>query len=184
MNLSELKRSHLKQGFVQVYTGNGKGKTTAAIGLAMRAIGAGLHVYFAQFMKNFPYSELTLLQSMQPQLQLKRYGNDAFVFKKQPPSEEIIAQMQHGLNETRQAMLSEKFDVVVLDEVLVSIYFKIFTTNEIVQFIRQRPPKLELVLTGRYCPQEIIDLADLVTEMKEIKHYYQKGVLARRGIES
>ncbi len=184
MNLNKIKRTHLKRGFLQVYTGNGKGKTTAAIGLTMRALGAGLQVYFVQFMKNFPYSELSILQSFRPQLQLKRYGNDAFVFKKQPPSDELIVQMKEGLNEALQAMLSQKFDMIVLDEVLVSIYFKIFTTDEILQFIRQRPPKVELILTGRYCPEEIIELADLVTEMKEIKHYYQQGVLARKGIES
>ena len=184
MNSNKIKRTRLRQGFIQVYTGNGKGKTTAAIGLTMRALGAGLQVYFVQFMKNFPYSELSILQAFQPQLQLKRFGNDAFVFKKQPPSEELIIQMKEGLNEALRAMLSREFDVVVLDEVLVSIYFKIFTTDEILQFILQRPPEVELILTGRYCPEEIIERADLVTEMKEIKHYYQQGILARRGIES
>ncbi len=184
MALIKSKRTHLEQGFVQVYTGNGKGKTTAAIGLAMRAIGAGLYVYFVQFMKSFPYSELSVLQAFQPQLTLKRYGNDDFVLKKQPPSAELLATMHKGLADAHRAMLSGKYDLIVLDEVLVSIYFKLFSCAEIVRFIKERPNETELVLTGRYCPHEIIDSADLVTEMKEIKHYYRQGVLARKGIES
>ncbi len=184
MRRNNAERPCLSKGYVQVYTGNGKGKTTAAMGLSLRAIGAGLHVYFVQFMKNFSYSELSVLQSLQPNLTLKRYGNDQFVFKKQPPSKELIDEMHHGLQDARQALISKKYDLVILDEVLVSIYFKLFSIKDIVQLIKERPPTVELVLTGRYCPQEIIDLADLVTEMKEIKHYYQQGVLARRGIES
>ncbi len=174
----------LKRGYVQVYTGNGKGKTTAAIGLAIRALGHGLKVYFAQFMKNYPYGELNILQTLAPNLVLTRWGNDAFVFKKEPPSQTLLAEMNRGLQEARQAMLSLAYDLVILDEVLVSIYFKLFTTEQLIEFIKVKPENVEVVLTGRYCPQEILNLADLVSEIKEIKHYYQRGVSARKGIEN
>ncbi len=174
----------LKRGYVQVYTGNGKGKTTAAIGLAIRALGHGLKVYFAQFMKNYPYGELNILQTLAPNLVLTRWGNDAFVFKKEPPPQTLLAEMNRGLQEARQAMLSLAYDLVILDEVLVSIYFKLFTTEQLIEFIKVKPENVEVVLTGRYCPQEILNLADLVSEIKEIKHYYQRGVSARKGIEN
>jgi len=174
----------LKSGFIQIYTGNGKGKTTAAIGLAVRALGAGLKVLLVQFMKNYPYGEINLLQKLHPDLVLRRYGDDDFVFKKQPPSGALIARVHDGLHEALQAMRSNAFDVIILDEILVSIYFKLFTVEEILDFMRQKPARTELVLTGRYCPPEILAVADLVTEMKEIRHYYGKGVTARKGIES
>lgn len=175
---------NLQQGYIQVYTGNGKGKTTAAIGQAIRALGHGFKVYFAQFMKDFPYGELNILRQFSPQIEIKNWGNDRFVFQKQPPSRELIEEMKRGLDEALKAMLSKQFDLVVLDEVLVSIYFKLFTTEQIVNFLTQKPKEVELILTGRYCPQEIIEMADLVTEMQEIKHYYQVGVMARKGIEN
>ncbi len=169
---------------MQIYTGNGKGKTTAAMGLALRAIGAGWRVYFVQFMKNYPYSELSVLKQLAPQLTLKRFGNDAFVFQKKPPSAQLLAEMQRGWQEARQAMLSDTYDLIVLDEICVSIYFKLLTTSQVLQLLDERPDHVELVLTGRYCPGALIERADLVTEMREIKHYYQKGIPARRGIES
>jgi len=174
----------LEQGFIQVYTGNGKGKTTAAIGQAVRAAGNDLTVYFVQFMKNYPYGEVKLLQNLSPHITLKRYGTDDFVFKKEAPSEDLIREMQKGLAEAEQAMLSSEFDLIILDELLVSIYFKLFSTERVIQFLKKKPKNVELILTGRYCPEPIIGMADLVTKMKEVKHYYQKGVRARRGIES
>lgn len=174
----------LEQGYIQVYTGNGKGKTTAAIGQAVRAAGSGLNVYFVQFMKNYPYGEVKLLQNLSSHITLKRYGTDDFVFKKEPPSNDLIREMQKGLDEAEEAMCSTAFDLVILDEILVSIYFKLFTTERVLQFCKKKPKTVELILTGRYCPNPISDLADLVTKMNEVKHYYQKGVTARRGIES
>lgn len=174
----------LQTGYIQVYTGNGKGKTTAAIGLAVRALGSGLKVLFVQFMKNYPYGEIKILQKLHENLVFKRYGTDEFVLKKQPPSDALLKEVHEGLEEARQAMRSQRFDIIILDEVLVSIYFKLFNTQDILTFMDQKPPRVELVLTGRYCPPEIADKADLVTEMKEIRHYYSKGVLARKGIES
>ncbi len=174
----------LKQGFVQIYTGNGKGKTTAAIGQAVRAVGRGLRVYFVQFMKDFPYGELSVLEQLAPRLELHRYGTDAFVFKKQPPSAELIAEMKQGLEATEAAMRSNKYDLVILDEVLVSIYFKLFTEKQVLSLVQKRPDRLELILTGRYAPESLKKVADLISEIKEVKHYYQKGVSARIGIES
>ncbi len=174
----------LEQGYIQIYTGNGKGKTTAAIGQAVRAAGSGLKVYFVQFMKNYPYGEVELLQNLSSHITLKRYGTDDFVFKKKAPSDELIREMQKGLDEAEEKMFSGAFDLIILDEILVSIYFKLFTTEKVLQFCKKKPKKVELILTGRYCPDTISDLADLVTKMNEVKHYYQKGVTARRGIES
>jgi len=174
----------LEQGFIQVYTGNGKGKTTAAIGLAVRALGAGLKVYFVQFMKNYPYGEIKILESLKPNLVLKRYGTDDFVFKKKPPAAELINEMSDGLREAKQAMLSGKYDLIILDEILVSIYFKIFSVQDVINFLKEKPHCAEVVLTGRYSPPEINDLADLVSEIREIKHYYQNGIQSRSGIDS
>ena len=174
----------LEQGYIQIYTGNGKGKTTAAIGQALRAAGNGLHVYFVQFMKNYPYGEVKLLQTLSSHITLKRYGTDTFVFKKEAPSEDLRNEMENGLKEAEKAMLSSKYDLVILDEVLVSIYFKLFTTERVLRVLKKKPENVEIILTGRYCPEPISDLADLVTKMKAVKHYYQNGVRARRGIES
>ncbi len=174
----------LEQGYIQIYTGNGKGKTTAAIGQAVRAAGSGLNVYFVQFMKNYPYGEVELLPNLSAQITLKRYGTDDFVFKKEAPSEDLCSQMEIGLKEAEKAMLSSVYDLIILDEVLVSIYFKLFSIKRVLQFLKKKPKNVEIILTGRYCPKAILDQADLVTKMDEVKHYYQKGVRARRGIES
>ena len=174
----------LEQGFVQIYTGNGKGKTTAAIGQAVRAVGRGLRVYFVQFMKNFPYGELSVLKKLAPALELHRYGTDDFVFKKEPPSAALLTEMKQGLEATEAAMLSNKYDLVILDEVLVSIYFKLFTEKQVLPLVQNRPEKVELILTGRYAPERLKKVADLISEINEVKHYYEKGVRARAGIES
>lgn len=174
----------LEKGYIQVYTGNGKGKTTAAIGQAIRAVGNDLRVYFVQFMKNFPYGEVDMLKNLAPDMVLKRYGSDDFVFNKTAPSQALKQEMQSGLQEALRVMQEEDFQVIVLDEILVSIYFKLFTETEVLNFLKKKPIETEIILTGRYCPDSILELADLVTNMNEVKHYYQKGVSARRGIES
>lgn len=174
----------LSKGYIQIYTGNGKGKTTAAIGQAIRAAGHGLKSFIIQFMKEYPYNEILALQKLQPFIEVIQCGKDDFVFKKELPSIAEIKKVKEGLENAKEKMLSGKYDLIILDEVCVAIYFHLFTTRDVADFIKAKPEKVELILTGRYCPQEIIDSADLVTEMKEIKHYYQKGVLARKGIES
>lgn len=177
-------KQKLEKGFIQVYTGNGKGKSTAAIGQAVRAAGFGLKTYFVMFMKEFPYNEIKSLEKLKDHITLVQVGKDDFVYEKVPPSEAEKSKIKNALAKAKGKMLSGKYDLIVLDEIFVSIYFGLITKEEVIAFINEKPDHVELVLTGRYCPQEIIDKADLVTEMKEVKHYYEKGVIARRGIES
>lgn len=174
----------LKQGFVQIYTGNGKGKSTAAIGQAVRAAGFGLKTYIVQFMKEFPYNELISLKHLSEWIAIEQFGGDEFVYKKELPGEEELVKAKKGLQTAREKMLSGEYDLIILDEAIVAIYFKLIETKELVEFIKIKPENVELILTGRYCPEELVELADLVTEMKEVKHYYQKGITSRRGIES
>jgi len=174
----------LNRGYIQIYTGNGKGKTTAAIGQSIRAAGFGLKTFIIQFMKEYPYNEIKLLQKLDEWIEIIQCGKDDFVYKKELPSKEEIEKVRKELNDAKEKMISGKYDLIILDEVCVAIYFKLFTTNEILEFVKSKPENVELILTGRYCPHELIYVADLVTEMKEVKHYYQKGVLARQGIES
>ncbi len=178
------KTNKLSKGFIQIYTGNGKGKTTAAIGQAVRAAGFGLKTYIVQFMKEFPYSELNSLKHLKEWITIEQFGGDDFVYKKQLPDSKQISKAKTGLNSAKEKMLSKGYDLIILDEINVAIYFKLFKTSEVIDFIKQKPEDVELILTGRYCPDEILKLADLVTEMKEVKHYYQKGVTSRPGIES
>ena len=174
----------IKTGYIQIYTGNGKGKTTAAIGLALRAAGHGMRICLIQFMKNYPYGEIKSLDKYKHLITLHRFGNDDFVFKKQPPSHEDLNFARQGLDFAEDCLTSKKYDIVILDEICVSTYFKIVQLNDVLSLISKKPDNVELILTGRYCPDELIEKADLVTEMKEIKHYYNSGVLARKGIES
>ena len=174
----------LKQGFVQIYTGNGKGKSTAALGQAVRAAGFGLKTYIAQFMKEYPYNELVSLKHLSEWITIEQFGGDEFVYKKQLPGEEELDKTKRGLDSAKEKMLSGEFDLIILDEAIVAIYFKLIKTMDLADFIKSKPVNVELILTGRYCPEELIELADLVTEMKEVKHYYQKGITSRKGIES
>jgi cob(I)alamin adenosyltransferase len=174
----------LDKGFIQIYTGNGKGKTTAAIGQAVRSAGFGLKSYIAQFMKEFPYNEHIGLKHLSEWITIEQFAGDEFVYKKEPPGKMEIDKARRGLAAAKAKMLSGKYDLIILDEVCVSIYFGLFSDEEILTFMKQKPENVELILTGRYCPDKLLDKADLVTEMKEIKHYYQEGITARRGIES
>jgi len=174
----------LEQGFVQIYTGNGKGKSTAAIGQAVRAAGFGARTYIAQFMKEFPYNELISLKYLSKWITIEQFGGDEFVYKKELPGEEELTKVRKGLLTSKEKMLSGDYDLIILDEAIVAIYFKLIETKDLIEFIKTKPTNLEIILTGRYCPEELIELADLVTEMKEVKHYYQKGITSRKGIES
>ncbi len=174
----------LKEGYIQVYTGNGKGKTTAAIGQAVRAAGSELKTYIIQFMKEYPYSELNSLKYLSKWITIEQKGGDDFVYKGELPSEEQKTEAREALLKAADMMAGEAFDVIILDEILVAIYFKLLTEDEIIEVIKTKPEHIEIILTGRYCPEKIIEMADLVTEMKEIKHYYAKGILSRKGIES
>lgn len=168
------------KGYVQVYTGNGKGKTTAALGLSLRAAAAGKKVFIGQFIKGMHYSELDLIPKL-PGISLKQYGRGCFIDSE--PTEEDYLAAQKGLDEMAAILASGDYDVVVLDEACIALYFKLFPVDSLVNAIRQRAEHVEAIVTGRYAPQELIEIADLVTEMKEIKHYYTQGIEARFGIE-
>ena len=168
-------------GYIQVYTGNGKGKTTAAIGLALRAAGAGKKVYFAQFVKGKTYSEIKAIRKYLPDITIKQFGRGCFIVK--TPTSEDIEAARNGLNAVAGIVESGKYDLVVLDEATIAIYYKLFSVSELIGVLLKKPEETEVVITGRYAPEELIELADLVTEMKEVKHYYTKGVQARKGIE-
>ena len=172
----------LKKGLVQVYTGNGKGKTSAAFGLALRAIGRGLKVYIIQFIKGgFDYGELYIIDKL-PNLKLKAFGQGKFVTQF-PPSKRDVEIAKEALELAKKIVKSGEYDVVILDEVNVAMSLRLIKTEEVINLIKEKPEHVELVLTGRYAPKEIIDIADLVTEMKEIKHPFQKGIPPRKGIE-
>jgi cob(I)alamin adenosyltransferase len=174
----------MKKGFIQIYTGNGKGKTTAALGLSLRAAGHGLRVGIIQFMKDFQYGELRALKRFDDLITVRRFGNDRFVFRKEQPSEKDKKLAAQGLYEAKEMMECGKYEIVILDEICVAIYFKLITEEQVHEVIDFRPHNIELVLTGRYCPPTVQARADLVTEMKEIRHYYKNGVRSRTGIES
>ncbi|RLI18815.1 cob(I)yrinic acid a,c-diamide adenosyltransferase [Candidatus Bathyarchaeota archaeon] len=172
----------LEKGLVQVYTGNGKGKTTAAFGLALRAIGRGLKVYVIQFIKGgFDYGELYIADKL-PNLKLKAFGRGKFVTEK-PAEKEDVKLAEEALALAEKVIKSGEYDIVILDEVNVALDLKLIKTEKVVELMKSKPRHVELVLTGRYAPAEIVEIADLVTEMKEIKHPFSKGQQARKGIE-
>ena len=173
----------LGKGYVQVYTGNCKGKTTAALGLAFRAMGNGLKTYIGQFMKGQRYGELEAAKMAQPYITIEQYGKDTFIHVENPPREEDVQMAQEGLERAREAMLSGKYDIIVLDEIVTTHFFHLISLEQMLDIIRSKPDGVEVVFTGRYAPPELIAAADLVTEMTEIKHYFEKGVKARDGIE-
>ena len=169
------------KGFIQIYTGNGKGKTTAAFGLALRAAGAGLKIYIAQFIKGMKYSELDSIKRFDDLITLKQYGRNCFI--KKDPEQEDIELAQNGFDEVKQIINSARYNLVILDEITIAIMYNLISEEELLKLMKNKPEHVELVITGRYATPNIIELADLVTEMKEIKHYYQKGITARVGIE-
>ncbi len=170
------------KGYVHVYTGNGKGKTTAALGLALRAAGAGMRVYIAQFVKGMHYSELDALDRYADRITLKQYGRDCFIEKE--PDQEDIRAAREGLEEVKGILSSGDYQMVVLDEANIATHYNLFSPDELIELVRSKPESVELVITGRDADPKVVALADLVTEMKEIKHYYKRGVQARQGIET
>jgi cob(I)alamin adenosyltransferase len=180
----ETKESNpLGKGYVQVYTGNCKGKTTAALGLAFRAMGHGLKTYIGQFMKGQNYGELEAAKMVSPYIVIEQYGRSSFVHVQKPPNEEDVRMAKEGLAKAETAMLSGEYDIIVFDEITTAHYFGLITLAEMLDIIHSKPEGVEVVFTGRYAPPEVIAAADLVTEMAEVKHYHDKGVVARKGIE-
>lgn len=171
----------MKNGKVQVYTGNGKGKTTAAMGLTLRATGAGFKVFIGQFAKGAEYSEIKALKQLNG-VRVEQFGRHCFIVNE--PEAEDIRLAREGLETARTAMQSGNYDLIILDEVNIALYYKLFSVETLLAFIDEKPDSIELILTGRYAPEAIINRADLVTEMREVKHYYTQGLEARTGIES
>ncbi|MBE3582447.1 MAG: cob(I)yrinic acid a,c-diamide adenosyltransferase [Thermoanaerobacteraceae bacterium] len=172
----------LKCGLVQVYTGDGKGKTTAAFGLALRAAGHGLKVVIVQFLKTADYGEHKALARLTPEIQVKAFGRQGFV-RRQGLQPEDYERAREALSFAREVMLKREADILILDEINVALHFGLLSEEEVLALLETRPPEMELVLTGRGAPERIVAVADLVTEMRPLKHPYSKGVKARKGIE-
>ena len=174
-------------GYLHIYTGNGKGKTTDAFGLTLRAVCAGKNVYIGQFIKSMSYHENRLTELLAHaddsfgKLTIELLGRGCFITNK--PEEEDVQLAKKALQHCSELLKGPKYDIVILDELCVAIHFKLVTVEEVLQALEGRNPAIEVVITGRKAPQELIDIADLVTDMQEVKHYYQQGVLSRDGID-
>jgi len=170
-------------GLIQIYTGNGKGKSTAAFGLALRAMGSGLRVVIIQFMKKGEwYGEINAFAQL-PKIEVFSFGGHGFLKKGQPPGADHLAQAQNALNKAGEIMMDNWADMLILDELTNALYFELITEEEARALLALKPPHIELVITGRYAPDYLMESADLITEMVEIRHPYRLGITARRGIE-
>lgn len=169
------------KGYIHVYTGNGKGKTTAALGLALRAAGAGLKVFIGQFLKSGNYSEIKAITRFSELITVEQFGGKRFIRGKITESDKKLA--AKGLKRIKEIVLSGSYDLVILDEINVVMKLKLLSCSEVLEVIGSKPANVEMVLTGRSAPDQIIEKADLVTEMKVIKHYFSRGIKARKGIE-
>lgn len=170
----------LQQAYIHLYTGNGKGKTTAAIGLAIRAVGAEKSVFIAQFVKGMHYSELETLKRI-PEIEIRQFGLDCFI--KNKPTQKDIDAARIGFSEVTKIILENSVDVLILDEICIALYYHLFEEEEVLNLLKVKPKEMEIVLTGRYASKALFEISDLVTEMTEVKHYYNNGVEARKGVE-
>jgi cob(I)alamin adenosyltransferase len=169
----------LSRGMIYVYTGDGKGKTTAALGLSIRAAGQNMKVAFIQFIKGVPSGEILFTNKYNPFEIIQLYSGDSF----SKPFEQLKQEAQKTFSYARETLINGSFDLVIFDEILVAINKKLITTQQVLDLLDEKPDSVELVLTGRNAPQEIMDRADLVTDMHMIKHPYTKGITGKRGIE-
>jgi len=176
-----MSQKRFEKGTVQVFTGNGKGKTTAALGCGLRAAGHGFKILMIQFMKGRPYGELDAVKQV-PGFEILQFGRDSFVEKGNLAAVDIEL-ARRGLDKAREAISSGFYDMLILDEVNVAVDYGLLPLEEILELINEKPLRVELILTGRYAHQRIRDAANLVTEMVEIKHHFPAGIGAREGIE-
>lgn len=165
---------------IQVYTGNGKGKTTAAFGIAIRALGAGLKVYIGQFCKKGLYSELKVLKRLKG-IKIEQFGRKSFIKKRPRKQDQILA--QRGLEKIKKIITKKSYDLIILDEINIALHFGLLKISDLVDIIKVVSKDTEIILTGRYAPSKIIEIADLVSKIEEVKHYYKKGIKARKGID-
>jgi cob(I)alamin adenosyltransferase len=173
-----------ERGYIQVYTGNGKGKTTAALGMALRAAGRGMKTYVAQFLKKGEYGELLAVKRYLPELiAIEQFGLPEFHHQKNGVSIAEREAAEAGMRAAKKAMVSGDYRIVVLDEINTLLHFKIIPVDPVLQLLAEKPEALEMILTGRYAPAEILACADLISDMNDVRHYYQKNILARTGIE-
>jgi cob(I)alamin adenosyltransferase len=177
-----MSKNRLSKGQIQVYTGDGKGKTTCALGLAFRAVGQGFKVFIIQFMKGRQTGESCAAARLAPELTLRYFGRPGLVNLRAPAPEDL-ALVREGWSLAREVLAAGDHDLVILDEINLALTFNLIPLEEALEVLRRRPPGVEVVLTGRQAPPELVELADLVTEMRPVKHYYEAGVKARRGIE-
>ncbi|MBN1940163.1 MAG: cob(I)yrinic acid a,c-diamide adenosyltransferase [Candidatus Aminicenantes bacterium] len=175
--------NRFEKGQIQIYTGDGKGKTTAALGLAFRAAGRGYRTYFGQFMKSRPSGERAAAKRLGGLITFAMFGRPGLIHIKDRPDPEDVRPARRGLDLCRKAMLSGRYDIIVLDEVNVAIHFGLLDIVDVLAVIDQKPDAVELVLTGRRAPTALVKRAGLVTEMKPVKHYFDIGIPARLGIE-
>ncbi len=173
----------MEKGYVHIYTGNGKGKTTSALGLMVRAVGAGKKVYMGQFLKQGIYSEINAIEKYLPNITVEQYGLGNGFVKSNGLSEDDINSAQLGYDKALNALNSNSYDIVILDEINVAVYLGLIPEQDVLDLIEAKPFETELILTGRYARDSFIQKADLVTEMKEVKHYFNVGVNSRIGIE-
>ncbi|MCX7934140.1 MAG: cob(I)yrinic acid a,c-diamide adenosyltransferase [Planctomycetota bacterium] len=170
------------RGMVQVYTGDGKGKTTAALGLAVRAAGAGLRVWLGHFLKARPCSEHRALAMLRPRPKVEFFGSGRWLGARKPDAREKRL-AKRGLAAARKAIKSGRFQVAILDEINCALSYRLLAVKEVLALLRHRPVGVEVVLTGRRAPRRLLGAADLVTEMRAVRHYFQRGVASRIGIE-
>ncbi len=177
----------MSPSYIQIYTGNGKGKTTAVLGLTIRALGAGKSVFIGQFLKNREYSEIKMLSRIEDildseqLLHVEQFGIDRCIG--QNPRPEDVKAAQQGWDRILAATRSGEYDIVIMDEINIAIHLKLIDKKAVTDLMEKKPESVELILTGRYADKEIMKKADLVSEVQDVKHYYSKGIKARAGIE-
>lgn len=176
----------LERGLVQVYTGDGKGKTTAAIGQGIRAVGRGLKVCMIQFLKGSPTGELLTIKRLEPDFRILRFEKNRGFFwtLNDDEKKELKKDVETAFHYAKDIMSKGTCDMLILDEIMGVLQNKLLKVEDVCQLIKQKPDTIELILTGRNVPVEIMELSDLVTEMREVKHYFRTGIIARKGIEN
>ena len=172
-----------RKGYFQIYTGKGKGKSTAALGLAMRAVGAGLRVYIGEFVKFQEYSEIRIIRERFPEITVELFGNEGLCINGRNLNELDIRTAREGFDRSMEAMKSGEYDVVILDEICIAVKTGALSEDDAMRFVQERTDSVDLVFTGRDATDRMIEAADIVTDMQEIKHYYTAGVVSRPGID-